>query len=111
MPGKLLTFYVTLVRDRERYKNRLKLCGECVTDLQHTFSNQWSDKFVLTKFNDQSACHSCGQLRGELGTLHPFYVTCWNRQQQRFDYSAAYCDECSTQVQSHFTLTRNGASA
>ena len=106
--GKICSVYVTVVKDGVRFTRRLKLCAECVNDVTATFGKQWSDGFVLTRFNAETACNSCGVVRGETGTLYPLYATGYNKRDQRFDYYASYCDLCANSVISHFRLQERG---
>lgn len=102
--GKICSFYVTLVRSGIRYTKRLRCCSQCVENIQHTYADQWSDGFILTKFNAESACVGCGELRGDNGVLHPLYATGYSKRDQRHDYFAAYCDSCSDTVIGSFSL-------
>jgi hypothetical protein len=105
VPGsKTHSLYVTQYLDKTRYQRRLRLCSDCVRDTTGMFGGQWSDGYILVRFNPESACNSCGQIRGELGTLHPLYATGYGNKDQRYDYSATYCEACAKSVISHFRL-------
>lgn len=93
--GKLLGFYLTVVQDGLRLTRRLKVCDSCVSNLQSSYGSKWSDGFILNRFTAESACAQCGELRGERGTLHPMYCTCYNGRGTRYDYYASYCASCA----------------
>lgn len=111
--GKLLGFYVTVVRDGLRLNRRLKLCEGCVNKVQSVYSAQWSDGFILNRFTAESECCQCHEVRGERGTLHPLYCTCYSLRGNRFDYYAAYCSTCAGAIIDTFQLTEssNGRAA
>lgn len=104
-------FYPAIVKDGHRFRSKLRLCIECLDDVVTEYSKQWSDGFILNRFTSLSTCHGCGELRGEAGSLHAAYVTCWNSRNQRFDYYAAYCDGCSDKFIQAFALTTETANA
>lgn len=110
-PGRTTGLYVTLVRDGKRLSRRRRVCGECIYEIRTTYGRQWSDGFVLTKFNSNDACVSCGELRGNEGVLHPLYATGWSDRGQRFDYYGRYCDACAPQVISSFDLINGDSDA
>ena len=93
--GKLLSFYMTVIRSGERFERRLRLCDDCIENVASEYAQQWGDGFVLRKRNEQWACMNCGVVDMEEGKRHPLYVTCWNIRNQRFDYSSLYCDDCA----------------
>jgi hypothetical protein len=109
--GKLLSFYMTCIRSGERMERRLRLCQDCIDDMASTYRGQWSDGFLLQRSNENWACCSCGEVSMEKGSRHPLYVTCWNVRQQRFDYSALYCDGCADLLIGSFGLERKAARA
>lgn len=102
--GKTFSFYPALVVDRVRYQRRLQLCQQCVDQLATVFSNQWSDRLILTRYSTESACNSCGQVRGEFGKLHPLYCVAYGRGDARHDYHASYCTDCAKSVISTLKL-------
>jgi hypothetical protein len=50
------------------------------------------------------ACTWCGVMVGTEAKLKPFYVTAYSQKNQRVDYYAYYCDECSGLVSKSFEL-------
>lgn len=87
------------MENRVRLKNKLRVCADCLDDIQKDVASQWSDGFILGKYNAESACHGCGELRGERGQLNPFYVVAFDLGGKRHNYFASYCPACSrTQI-------------
>jgi hypothetical protein len=104
--GKLLSFYLTIIRGGERFERRLRLCDDCTADMASEHRDQWDDGFLLRKQGESWACRSCGVVDQEPGTRHPMYVTCWNFRNVRFDYSSLYCDDCADMLIGKFGLAK-----
>lgn len=109
--GKVTSLYVTLVKDGTRLSKRQRVCSECLSAVSSIYGPQWSDGFVLRRFDRESACHGCGVVRGDNGTLHPLYATGFSRNNQRFDYYASYCSDCASRVIQSFDLRAGGSDA
>lgn len=108
--GKICSFYVTVKRDTEKYSRRLKLCGQCVDNVRDTFSDQWSDGFILTKTPAHPTCVGDGEVAESPDRLWQLFATGYSKNDLRHDYSAYYCDSCARSVISQFKLeeVRNG---
>ena len=103
--GKLTSFYVTVILNKDRHKRRLRICPGDLQSVQATYGDQWSDGLIKTNGHPSRACCSCGEVLGENGWLHPLYVTAYDQQRRRYDYSAEYCESCARTVISHFGLS------
>jgi hypothetical protein len=109
--GKLTSLYVTVVLDRDRHKKRLKVCPSDLVSVQATYGDQWSDGFIKLNGKASRACCGCGTVLEETGWLHPLYVTAYDQQSRRYDYSAEYCEPCARTVIGHFSLSTGAQNA
>lgn len=102
--GKLLGFYFTVIKDGVRYKRRLRLCEGCLNSLVAKYGSDWSDGFVLNRFETVRKCSSCRVEAGTATELRPMYVTAYSVRGNKYDYYATYCDECADVLIGTFEL-------
>lgn len=97
--------YVTVIQEGVRLKNQLRICPECLTDIQAHYGKQWTDGFLLGHYTAETACHGCGELRGDDGRFSPMYVVCYDAAGKQYKYFATYCPACTNAEVNTWALT------
>ena len=93
--GALESAYPTVLRGGVRYFRKLRLCGD------HMAALLGSESIGLTLVDDDSQidvsplCSACGQESHGLSSLDAVFVTAYRRSQERADYFAQLCRQCS----------------
>ena len=102
--GPVRSLYATLVDDGRRLHAHKKYCINCMTEVFKDHHKDWLPGIAAYGLMNIEACTWCGVTAESEARLKPFYVTAYTQKQQRVDYYAYYCDECSGLVSKSFEL-------
>lgn len=101
---RLLGAYPALVSDGQRKSKYLRLCTQCMFEMVSRHRKDWDVGFGLGAEEKEPTCTSCGAVFPTWSSLSHFYCTAYVRRDQRVDYFAFYCPDCSDIIQNEFRL-------
>ena len=93
--GQLLGVYVTLMKDGARFKNKKRVCQECMPKLLTMHANDWKDPIVHGPPDNWITCFTCGTVVNSEAELSRLYVTAYVQRDSRRDFRANLCSGCT----------------
>lgn len=83
----------------------MRVCGPCLDGLMETLGLNWINVSGEPEGELPSVCAACGQGSFDDGRLNSFFATVYRKGQEKEDFYALYCPNCSSDLIQTLELT------